>query len=379
VLPLSVRARPLAIIDPGSRGARPLRSVDDARVPEHEKADGEGDTMERRRFIIGTGLAGCFPPWAQAAGMAVAKKPALPEKLGFGLISPRNADEMLKNWNPFFDRMSHALGIPIERQVYSGAGELVSDFVARRLDLGWLGNAAALDVVESGTGSVFATMVNQGKSSYRSVLITHRDSPLHNLEDVVRTGRQLRFGDGDEKSASGHIVPMYFAFLKKGVSEPARLFKEIRRGSHQANLQATVRKEVDVATNNTSEIENFRTANPDAAAQVRVIWESPEIPESPMVWRNDLPAAVKQKLAAFVYGFGAHDPQEKEILWNINKLTGWRKSTNRQLVTIADLEMFNARQRIMNDPKLTDAERVQRVEEVTRRGSKLELMLKATS
>ena len=41
--------------------------------------------------------------------------------------------------------------------------------------------------------------------------------------------------------------------------------------------------------------------------------------------------------------------------------------------------MFNARQRIMSDPKLTDAERMQRIDEVTRRGSKLELMLKATS
>jgi phosphonate transport system substrate-binding protein len=211
------------------------------------------------------------------------------------------------------------------------------------------------------------------------VLITHRDSPLRNLEDVVRTGPQLRFGDGDEKSASGHIVPMYFAFLKKGVSEPAKLFKEVRIGSHQANLHATARKEVDVATNNTSEIENFRTARPDEAAQVRVIWESPDIPESPMMWRNDLSAATRQKIAAFVYGFGTHDDQERGILWNINKLTGWRKSSNRQLVTIADLEMFNARQRVMNDRKLSDAERVQRIEEVTRRGSRIELMLKVTS
>jgi phosphonate transport system substrate-binding protein len=233
--------------------------------------------------------------------------------------------------------------------------------------------------VESGKGSVFATMVNQGKSSYRSTLITHRDSPLRSVDDVIRNGHQLRFGDGDEKSASGHVVPMYFAFLKKGVAEPGKLFKEIKRANHQANLMAVANKEVDFATNNTSEIENFRTTKPEQAALIRVIWESPDIPESPMMWRNDLSPAAKQKIAAFVYNFGTRDDEEKGILWNMNKLTGWRKSTNRQLVTIADLEMFNARQRIMSDPKLSDAERVQRVEEVTRRGSRLELMLKATS
>lgn len=341
--------------------------------------------MQRRRLVLGTGLlAGYSALWAQgpmhsAPQRAPEKKPAMPQKLAFGLISPRNPEEMLKNWSPFFDRMSRALGVPVDRKVYASFTDLAKDFVADRLDLAWLGNAAALDVVESGKGSVFATMVNQGKSSYRSTLITHRDSPLRSLDDVIRNGHQLRFGDGDEKSASGHIVPMYFAFLKKGVSEPGKLFKETKRASHQANLLAVANKEVDFATNNTSEIENFRTTKPDQAALVRVIWESPDIPESPMMWRNDLPPAAKQKIAAFVYNFGTRDDEEKGILWNMNKLTGWRQSTNRQLVTIADLEMFNARQRIMSDTKLSDAERTQRIDEVTRRGSKLELMLKATS
>jgi phosphonate transport system substrate-binding protein len=136
---------------------------------------------------------------------------------------------------------------------------------------------------------------------------------------------------------------------------------------------------VDLATNNSTELDNFRTARPQEAQMLRVIWESPEIPESPLVWRSDLPAPARQKVAAFVYGFGAREPEEKGILWNINKVTAWRKSSNRQLVTVADLEMFNARQRILNDTALTSEEKAARVEQVTRRGSRLELMLKASS
>jgi phosphonate transport system substrate-binding protein len=336
--------------------------------------------MKRRLIISAGGLMAAAPAlWAQNVPRRAAAKVPLPARLTFGLITPRNAELMLKNWTPFLDRMSRFLGIPIAAQTYTAAGDLVRDFVGGTLDFAWQGNAPALEIVESGKGAVFAAMMVQGKTAYRSVLIVHRESPVRTLDDVHRMARQLTFGDGDVKSTSGHIVPRYFAFVKRGVNEPEKLFKEVRRGSHESNLLATAHREVDVATNNSTELENFRSARPEEAGLVRAIWESPEIPESPMVWRTDLPPALKQKIASFTFGFGANDSEEKDILWNINKTTAWRKSSNRQLVTVADLEMFNARQRIMNDTALTAADRLQRVDEVTRRGSKLELMLKASS
>jgi phosphonate transport system substrate-binding protein len=152
----------------------------------------------------------------------------------------------------------------------------------------------------------------------------------------------------------------------------------VRRASHEANLLATARKEVDVATNNTSELDNFRATMPQEAALVRVLWESPDIPTSPMLWRTDLPAALKQKISAFTVGFGK-DAHEKSVLHTMNKLTAWRKSSNRQLVTVADLDMFNARQRVMNNASLTPEQRLAQVDEITRRGSRLELMLKSSS
>lgn len=343
--------------------------------------------MQRRHLLVHLGLTGTAS-WAVAqpvSGDARIKKPEqrtsvaaqkLPQQLVFGLITPRNPELTLKNWNPFIDRMEKALGIPIERLTFAAQADLVKEFVDGRVDLAWLGNAPALDIVEANKGSVFAAMVVQGKTAYRSVLITHRDSPLRSLNDVHQMAPQLVFGDGDPKSTSGHIVPKYFAFVKKGVNDPSKLFKDIKRGSHESNQQAVLRREVDVATNNTSELDNFRTAKPDQASQIRVIWESPDIPESPMVWSHEIPSALKTKIAAFTYKFGTVDDEEKGVLWNINKLTAFRRSSNRQLVTIADVEMFNERQRVINDSKLDAMERLQRVDDITKRGSKLDLMLR---
>ena len=73
-----------------------------------------------------------------------------PQKLSFGLITPRNADVTLKNWNPFIDRMAKAAGVTIESRTYSTQGELIKDYLSGQLDLAWLGNAPALEIVESG-------------------------------------------------------------------------------------------------------------------------------------------------------------------------------------------------------------------------------------
>ena len=338
--------------------------------------------MNRRELLVSTILASSGLSWAQApaeTARRVRAQPAPPgsgQKLAFGLITPRNAEQTLKNWNPFIERMAQAAGVAIESRTYASVAELVADFIGGRLDLAWLGNVPALEIVESGKGSVFAVKVIQGKTAYRSLLITHRDSAIRTLDDVHRNAPQLVFGDGDPKSTSGHIVPMYFAFVKRGINEPEKLFKEIRRASHEGNLLAAARKEVDLATNNSTELENLRTANPEQAGLLRVVWESPDIPESPLVWRDTLPIALKQKIAAFTERFGSASDEEKGILWNIDKMSGFRRSSNRQLVTVADIEMFNARQRIINDSTLSQAERLVRVDEVTRRGSKLELLLK---
>ena len=302
-----------------------------------------------------------------------------PQKLVFGLITPRNPESTLKSWNPFIERMAQAIGVPIEARTFVAAGELVKEFLDDRIDLAWLGNAPALDIVEANKGNIFAAMVVQGKTAYRSVLVTQKDSALRSLDDVHRLTGQIVFGDGDPKSTSGHFVPKYFAFVKKGINEPEKRFKDVKRASHEGNIQAVLSREVDVATNNTTELDNFRVAKPDQASLIRVIWESPDIPESPLMLRRELPAELKGKIAAFTYKFGAVDDEEKGILWNINRLTALRKSSNRQLLTIADVEMFNARQRVINNPKLSELERAQQVDEITKRGSKLELMLKRTS
>ena len=336
-----------------------------------------------RRWMIASALL-------FAAGLACAQNPAslpghvktrqavpvAPQKLVFGLIALKNAEQSLADWSPFIEAMGKRLGVPVEGKAFAMQGDLVDGFAQGQVDVAWVGNVPALALAENGQATVFAQMVVNGQSAYRSVIVTHAQSPIQSLADVQAHKGEYTYGDGDLKSTSGHIVPRYFAFVRRGINDPDALFKAVRRGSLAENMERVARRDVDLATTNSNELQKFQALSPELGAQLRVVWQSPDIPESPLVYRNGLPAPLKARLQAFVVNYGSKLVEEKAALKKMNNLTGFRKSSNAQLVTIADVEMFNARQRINNDTKTPPEERAARIDEAIKRGTRLELMLK---
>jgi phosphonate transport system substrate-binding protein len=330
----------------------------------------------RRALLGGAILLGCGPRLGSAQAPAAPLPRGTDEPLVFGLITPRDAENVLAAWNPFLQRVARSIGRDIRAWPAKNAGELVDAFRHGKVDLAWLGNAPALEIVESGTGEVFAQMVtSDGRTGYQSILVTHKDSPLQTLEQAPQAERRLVFGDGETKSTSGHLVPLYYAFVKRGINDPKSLYREVRHSSHRANLGMAARREVDFATANNVELDLFAAEQPALAKALRVIWRSPDIPQSPLVWRLALPGSLRQRIQEVVVGFGQNET-ERAILHGVNGLAGFRKSRNRQLVSVADIEMFAAWQHVNNDATLTPAQKLERIAQISQRASRLELRLK---
>lgn len=314
------------------------------------------------------------------AGPARAQEKSAAPSLVFGLISPRAAAQTRANWAPFAQRLGLASRRSVDLRVYESQAELSQAFIAGEIDLAWMGNAPALDVVEAGAGAVFAQMVTEdGSFGYKSLLITQRQASFTSLSQVLERARSLSFSDGDPKSTSGYLVPLYYAFQKNGVDNTKAIFKSVETGSHQQNIAKVAKGEVDVATANNEELAFFKRDFPALAENVKVVWESPLIPQSPLLWKASLAAETKKSIKTFVMNFGATNAEEKKILLAVNGLSRFRPSTNRQLVPVADLEMFKTRRSINNDKSLSDAERLRKINEAIERGSRLELRLKLSS
>lgn len=324
---------------------------------------------ERRR-LLGACLCLASPPaWCQGQVLAPALK--------FALITPRNAEQVVAAWMPLLQRLGERLGQAVVPVPVSDTRGVVAAFAAGRVDLAWVGNAAALAVVEEGHGEVFAQMrALDGRVAYQSILLTRRGSRLKAIDDVYTQAASIVYGDGEPASTSGHLVPLYYAFVRKGFAEPSALFKAVRVGNHRTNLLRAARGEVDVAASNDVELELLRHEDPRAAADLRILWTSPPIPQSPLLWRVGLAPATRRAVQQAVLQLGQNDAIERALLRQANELAGFVRSSNRQLITVADLEMFAHWREIDNDTAMDAMQRKSRIAAITNRASRLEVLLK---
>jgi len=289
---------------------------------------------------------------------------AIAKEISFGIISTDSAAAQRDRWEPFFRDMEKKTGLTVKSFYASDYAGVIEAMRFNKVQVAWYGNKAAMEAVDRANGEIFAQlMYADGTYGYHALLITHKDSPYKSLDDVFANGKNINFGIGDPNSTSGFLVPTYYVFSQRKV-DPREVFKTVRNGSHGANIQAVLAKQLDVATNNTEDYGRLEATKPDQASQIRVIWKSPLIPSDPFVWRKDLDSASKEKIRNFVLNYAKTDPAEKLILKNIYKYGGFRASTNAQLNPIRQLELFKDRRKIESDSAMSVAEKTVKLAEI---------------
>ncbi|MNM80422.1 ABC transporter, phosphonate, periplasmic substrate-binding protein [compost metagenome] len=140
-------------------------------------------------------------------------------------------------------------------------------------------------------------------------------------------------------------------------------------------------KQVDVAVNNTENMERYRiNTGKNPFDQVRVLWKSPLIPADPMVYRKDLSPDLKKKIQTFFvnYGKGADAAREKQVLAALT-YQGFRPSTDAQLVPIRQIELAREKAKIETDTTLAAADKDKRLADVSRRLAELDKAAAATA
>ncbi len=292
---------------------------------------------------------------------------ALAQEITFGIISTEATQNLRQDWQPLIDDMSRKTGFKVTAFFAPDYAGIIEGMRFNKVHLGWFGNKSAMEAVDRAGGEVFAQMVNaDGSQGYYSHLIVHRDSSINTLDDVLKKGKDLSFGNGDPNSTSGFLVPGFYVFAQNGINAKTH-FKVARSANHETNALAVANKQVDVATNNSENLGKIEARHPDKFKDIKIIWTSPLIPLDPLVMRKDLPEQTRTKLKDFFYNYAKTDEREKAIVMKISKLAGFKESTNRQLLPIRQLELFGQRNRIEADAALSDDDKSSRLAEIDRK------------
>ena len=179
---------------------------------------------------------------------------------------------------------------------------------------------------------------------------------------------------GDPQSTSGTLVPTYYVFSQKKL-DPKNVFRVTRSSNHGGNLLAVLNKQIDVATNNSEELDKLKMRDAAKHAEVKILWTSPLIPRDPLVWKKDLPAETKDAIKKFILGYGK-DAREKEILKGMQQIAGFRESTDLQLVPIRQLELYKDRIKLETDEKMSATEKTSKLADIDKKLAELAALSK---
>jgi phosphonate transport system substrate-binding protein len=289
------------------------------------------------------------------------------KEINFGIISTETSQNLRSDWQPILDDMAKKTGMKVNAFFASDYAGIIEGMRFNKVHVAWFGNKSAMEAVDRAGGEVFAQMVNaDGSQGYYSHLIVHKDSPLKSLDDVLKNSKSLSFGNGDPNSTSGFLVPGYYVFARNHV-DPKTAFKVVRSANHESNALAVANKQIDVATNNSENLEKIQERNADKFKEIRIVWTSPLIPLDPLVIRKDMPAASKQKIKDFFYSYGKGGQQEKDNLMKLSRLSAFKPSSNAQLTPIRQLELFKERNKLEADAGMAAAEKQAKLADIDRK------------
>lgn len=244
-----------------------------------------------------------------------------PEELVFSILSAEGQASAGPLWQPLLDDMSEAIGVPVEPFFGSNYTVLVEAMRGGQTHVAWFSAKPAIEAIDRADAEVIARTVDvEGRDSYLSTLIVRRGSGI-TLDDVLACGKRYDFGIGDAQSTSGTLAPMTFLFNPRGI-DPNQCFATVRAANHQANAFAVATGVVDVATSNTVNTVFLERQNPQVAEQIEEIWQSPPIPESGILVREDLDPALKERIRSFFLSYGqgegAEAERQREVLAGLN-------------------------------------------------------------
>lgn len=315
----------------------------------------------RRPAIIARRIAGAF---ACAVLLGVASCPAAAAQasdngaLTFGILPIGGPSESLAAWRPMLDDMSKALHRPVRSisvSTYEGLAEAIAE---ERVDVAFVSGRIALQAVTRDRMDVIAQLTRgDGSRGYYSVLLVLKNSPIHTLADLYAKPGHWSFARGESLSTSGYLVPETQLFASHKLDSDT-FFASVKVDNHQNNALAVANGEVDVATNNTADLERFAQHFPEQYARLRILWKSTLIPHAVIIVRQDLAPAMRADITAFITHYakdGRDAAAELAKLKRIHDISGFAPASNAVLVPFADIDYHLDRRRALNVRWVSDA------------------------
>jgi phosphonate transport system substrate-binding protein len=229
-----------------------------------------------------------------------------PDKLVIGLLPGESAPTVMRLNEPMRAYLEKRLGLPVELMVganYAATGEALR---FGRLDIAYLGPVTYILQSRRARLEPFARPSHEKVGpTFQAVIIVPKDSPARSLADLK--GKEIALGD--PASTSGTWVPRY-QLLAAGLTAGKHYTLRVL-GAHDAVALAVANKKVAAGGLSMPIYQRLLKEGKLDGQAVRVLAESPAIPEYLWTFREGLDPAFKEEVRqAFIH---ISDPEALKV------------------------------------------------------------------
>lgn len=163
---------------------------------------------------------------------------------------------------------------------------------------------------------ILTTIQTEGSTGYRAVMVARADSGIKTLADMK--GKKLGFADPD--STSGYLIPVTSLPKDIGMDVKSYFASTGFGGGHEQLVLEVLKGTFDAGTTWASGVGDFKDGYSSGNLRKMVdkgvlkmddlveLWQSPMIPNGPLVLRTSIDAGAKQKITDFLTKLPETDP-----------------------------------------------------------------------
>ena len=209
-----------------------------------------------------------------------------PLKLGVGMFQP-DREKNDATYRPLTDYLAKALCRPVELRTVDSWEGLAKSLANGETDIALMGPWGYVLANHFSDSQVISTILYQGKPEYFAMMVTHPESGLTSVQDLLGPkGKGRSFAFGDKGSTSGYLIPLHF-FMQQGI-DPEKHFGRVLYTKHQAIETQVAAGQLDAG----ADYNRNRTAMIDQgmlkAERSVVIWQSAPLPNDALAVSSNL-------------------------------------------------------------------------------------------
>lgn len=226
----------------------------------------------RRWLAIAAALTGLTTSLGSTAALAQ----GAPLKFGVGMFQP-DREKNDATYRPLAQHLSSRLGRPVELRTVDSWEGLAKSLANGETDIALMGPWGYVLANHFSDAQVVSTILYQGKPEYFAIMITHPDSGLQSVDDLLGPrGRGRTFAFGDKGSTSGYLIPLHF-FMQRGI-EPEKHFSRVLHTRHQAIQTQVTAGQIDAGADFNRNRSTMIDQGLIRAERSKVIWQSDPLP-----------------------------------------------------------------------------------------------------